>query len=69
MQATRSLLRLPEVISRTGLGRSSIYAKIATGAFPQPVRLSARAIAFVSEEVDEWISERIAASRSPSTTS
>jgi len=69
MQSTYSLLRLPEVINRVGLSRSSIYTKIAAGTFPQPVRLSSRAMAFVSTEIDDWITERIAASRSPSAAS
>lgn len=47
--------RLPSVIARTGLSRSSIYAAIAAGAFPQPVKLAARAIGFISAEIDEWI--------------
>ncbi len=52
--------RLPEVIRRTGLKRSTIYALIARGEFVQPVRLSSRAIGFLSTEVDEWIRTRAA---------
>lgn len=52
--------RLPAVIARTGLGRSSIYALIAKGAFPVPVKLSSRAIGFVAGEIDLWIVQRAA---------
>lgn len=52
--------RLPAVIGRTGLGRSSIYAAIARGDFPQPVKLSARAVGFMSVEIDQWIAVRAA---------
>ena len=38
------ILRLPAVISITGLARSTIYAKIAEGQFPKPVNLSARSV-------------------------
>ena len=50
--------RLPSVIERTGLSRSSIYALIPKDEFPKPVKLSARAIGFISEEVDAWIATR-----------
>ena len=52
--------RLPAVIARTGLSRSSIYAAIANGAFPTSIKLSVRAVGFMSEEIDAWISERAA---------
>lgn len=32
------LIRLPEVMSRVGLGRTAIYALIKLGAFPAPVK-------------------------------
>lgn len=53
------LLRLPAVMERCGLGRSSIYAGVKNGTFPAPVRLSARAIAWREEDTDKWVSERV----------
>jgi prophage regulatory protein len=58
------LIRLPKVIQRTGYSRSSIYAKIALGEFPAPVNLGARAVAWIEAEIDQWISDRVNASRS-----
>jgi prophage regulatory protein len=58
------LLRLPQVKHRTGFSRSSIYAKIALGQFPAPVNLGARAVAWIDAEIDQWISDRVNASRS-----
>lgn len=55
------LLRLPEVKERTGLSRSVIYEYIAEGRFPKPVNITPRAVAWVDEEVDQWIRERVAA--------
>ena len=56
------ILRLPAVKARTGLSRSSIYAKIAAGDFPSPVILGdsekSRAIGFIESEIEEWISRR-----------
>ena len=54
------LIRLKEVIDCTGLARSTIYKYIAEGAFPKPVSLGDRAVAWVESEVQEWILERIA---------
>ena len=56
-------LRLPEVLDRTGLSRSTIYVRLDRGLFPRPVSLGARAVGWLESEVDEWIRERIAASR------
>ena len=58
---TSKIERLPTVLARTGLSRSSVYAAIASGGFPQPIKLSARAIGFLSAEVDAWIAKRAAA--------
>jgi len=62
-------IRLPEVMSRTGYGRTSIYRKMEDGSFPQSIKLAGpsldpslfdcRAIAWLEEEVDQWIESRI----------
>lgn len=55
------LIRVVEVSKMTGIPKSSIYALIRDNAFPCPVQLSVRAVAFVESEVIGWIEERIAA--------
>ncbi|STA76210.1 transcriptional regulator [Citrobacter freundii] len=57
------LLRLPEVMHKTGYGKAWIYRLINQGLFPQPVKIGARAIAFIESEVDEWIQSTIDRSR------
>ena len=57
------LLRLPEVLARTGLSRSTIYVRLEQGRFPRPVSLGVRAVGWIESEVDEWIRERIAQRR------
>jgi prophage regulatory protein len=52
-------LRLPEVKAVT-----SIYELIRDKSFPAPVRLGARAVAWVRSEVTQWALERVHASRS-----
>ena len=54
----KKILRLPETVERTGLSRSSIYAKIKTGEFPVPVRLGPRSIGFLESSIDHWIDTR-----------
>ena len=53
------LLHLRAVIDRTSLSRTTIYRLMALGAFPASVPLGSR-VAWISEEVDDWIAERIA---------
>ena len=60
---SHNILRLPAVISKTGIARSTIYAKIAEREFPQPIRLGSRSVGWLETEIDQWLSQRIAASR------
>lgn len=53
-----SLLRLPDVARLTGLRRSSIYALVARGQFPRPVKLTRVASAWRSDELAAWIASR-----------
>lgn len=59
----RTILRLPEVIAATGLARSTIYKAIKDGTFPASIPLGPRAVGWLSIHIDEWISQRISASR------
>ena len=62
-------IRLSEVMSRTGYGRTSIYRKMEDGSFPKRLKLGgapkdpnefdSRAIAWIEEEVDQWVEDRI----------
>jgi prophage regulatory protein len=51
------LLRLDAVKEITGLSRSTIYAD---ANFPKPVKIGERAVAWVEDEIREWIDARIA---------
>ena len=60
---------LPEVFIRTGYGRTSIYRKMEDGSFPRFIKLGGpledsnafdcRAIAWIEEEVDQWMESMI----------
>ena len=55
------LIRLPAVKAQTGIARTQIYAGIAAGTFPKPVRLGTRTVAWLQGEINAWIVARIAA--------
>jgi len=57
------ILRLPAVMERTGLARSTIYAFVAGGRFPKPIQLGPRSVGWVEGDVNKWIEQRIKASR------
>lgn len=58
-----SMLRLPAVKACTGLSRSTIYLRISKGAFPAPVALGGRAVAWIEQEIDDWVARQIEISR------
>ena len=56
---SRRLVRLPEVLYRTGLSRSTVYRRMEIGEFPRPYPLSSRIVAWAEVEIDQWIAERL----------
>ena len=58
-----SLLKLPEVVKRTGLRKSTIYARMKTGTFPASVSLGPRSVAWAATAIQKWIEVTIAATQ------
>ena len=54
----KKIYRLPEVISLTGLSRSSIYLRISVQEFPKPIKISPRMTVWSSEDIDAWIASK-----------
>ncbi len=52
------ILRLPDVKAKTGIGRSTIYALMASGDFPRSIRIGARAVGWLESDIDRWIESR-----------
>ena len=50
-----TLLRFPAVRARTGLSRSTVWRLERQGSFPRHRRISANAVAWLEEEVSDWI--------------
>ena len=55
---TPRLLRLRDVIERTGLARSTIYELMAEDEFPRSVKLGRRTVAWHEADINEWIETR-----------
>ena len=49
------LPRLPEVMEKTSLSRSAIYALIAKKSFPRPVRIARKAVRWRRDDLSAWI--------------
>jgi prophage regulatory protein len=60
---TECVLRLPEVMKRTGLARSSIYLHISENNFPKQINLGVRSVGWLESEINGWIAKRITSSR------
>ena len=60
---SKTIWRLPEVISHTGLARSTIYLKMNLDEFPQSIKLGLRSVGWNSDNVEQWIQDRIDESR------
>lgn len=58
-----AFLRLPAVMERTGLSRSTIYLRVNKGTFPAPLKIGIRAIAWLQAEIDEWLAATVKAAR------
>ena len=59
MQRRERFMRLDAVEQETGLKKSTIYAGMKAGTFPQPVRLSLRCVAWRDSEIQQWMAQRI----------
>ena len=57
----RQFIRLPKVKELTGLSKTTIWRHARAGAFPRAVLLTDGTAGWIEDEVDAWISNRIAA--------
>lgn len=55
---SRTILRRPKVEAKTGLSRSTIYARTTKGTFPKPVQLGPRSVGWFEDEIEAWLSDR-----------
>ncbi len=67
-----TIIRRKQVEARTGLSRSSIYARLRHNpkrpgdydpTFPKPVSVGAKAVGWVEGEIDVWLTAQVEKSR------
>ena len=51
------IIRLPTVLDRTGLSRSTLYRKIGEGSFPSQLRISVHGAGWNEAEVERWVAD------------
>ncbi|MEQ1761077.1 MAG: AlpA family transcriptional regulator [Vicinamibacterales bacterium] len=54
-----TLIRLPEVLRRVALSRSSIYLRINQGSFPRPVKLGPSVSRWLESDIEAWLQTQI----------
>lgn len=59
-----SLLPLPAVKARVGMGKTKIYEQIKAGAFPACIK-NGRTSLWIESEVQAWVQRQIKQHRSP----
>ena len=52
------ILRRRDVEILTGLSRSTLYAMMANGKFPSPIKLGERAVGWQDKDLADWIASR-----------
>ncbi len=52
------MLRVPEVLARTGLSRTTIWRRIRAGTFPAPIELGVNSIGWPASVITEWLENR-----------
>jgi prophage regulatory protein len=58
-QSPNRILRLREVLTRTGLSRSALYRKLDNGTFPQCAHISRRCVGWNESTINTWIQNRV----------
>jgi prophage regulatory protein len=62
MQREERFLAIKKVIEKTSLSRSQIYAEMADGIFPRPVKISGNRVAWPESSIEAWMVSKILAS-------
>ena len=72
LKTALTILRRKQVEARTGLSRSSIYARLRQNpkrpgdydpTFPKPISVGAKAVGWIEAEIDAWLTAQVEKSR------
>ena len=50
-----NLIRIPKVMEKTGVAKSTLWLWVKDGNFPKPIKLSPRIAVWIEDEVNEWM--------------
>lgn len=53
------LLRLAQVLDKTGLKRSQVYNDMREKKFPESIKIGPFSVAWLESEIDEWINQKL----------
>lgn len=72
IQSALTIIRRKQVEARTGLSRSSIYARLKQNlkrpgdydpTFPKPISIGAKSVGWIEAEIDAWLTAQVEKSR------
>lgn len=63
VERTDRFLRRKQTVNKIGISETTLDEWIAQGKFPTPIKLGARSVAFLKSELNEWMRQRVIASR------
>ena len=52
------MLKIADASALTTMSRSWIYGRLKEGSFPRPLRVSSRCVAWLAEDVEQWLADR-----------
>ena len=52
-------IRLPEVLHRTGLSRTTVYRLMDSDEFPRQIPLGSRIVVWNEKEIEQWMKEKL----------
>lgn len=59
--SNQKLLRIKDVVDKTGISRTKVYLLIQEGKFPAPIKLGERVALWPEAAVDQWITDLVKA--------
>jgi prophage regulatory protein len=55
----KRIVRMAEVVKRTGIHRATIYRMMARGDFPQSKAVGKRIVCWDSDDIDAWVAKHL----------
>ncbi|QMU60788.1 MAG: AlpA family phage regulatory protein [Gammaproteobacteria bacterium] len=54
----QTVLKLPEVVERVRISRSTIYHNISNNSFPKQIKLGERAVGWLEADINNWLKNK-----------